>query len=436
MAKRIVILLAIMAAYGWGQIFSDANDQAIYELGKEAYRKKNWQEAHNKYTQILIQYPSLMDLRYERALCLKNMGKNDEAIEEFEEIVATHNSHILSNYQLALLKMQKPAQERSEEDVADAKQHLKEAAQYGFDVIGSIETDNAFSVFRSDVSYILELIAAPTEREKLNIQLIDPFKDLLIPERDLADPTIAEVPTEDTTAVAPPAGLDKQRQLLEAIIQLLIEIEDSLHWDDEDKADELFTDVEALIKHVQEINYEELIDLRNQALEKYDSISQNIQVVRLKRFERVASGIIDEMKQHIELSQFVQVEADYQKLQRHLTSVQKEDVMFVESAKVWTNKGLKWLRISRKLRDAASLEIHLSGVVFGKDRDKVVRQAIVNDEILAQGDGVRDITGAPINNLRVKDIGRNYVKFYYDGVEFDWYMGLDKPIGFVYVEED
>lgn len=436
MAKRIGILLAVLTVYGWGQIFSDPNDQAIYELGKEAYRGKKWQEAYNKYTQILIQYPSLIDLRYERALCLKSLNKVDEAIAEFEEIVNIHNSHILSNYQLALLRMQKPKNERTEEDEADAKQRLKEAAQYGFDVIGAIENDAALKVFESDVSYILELIAAPTQREKINIVLIDPFKDLLVPARDIVDPASVETVPEETTAVAPPAGLDKQRQLLEAIILLLIEIEDSLHWDDEDKADALFTEVEELVKHVREINYEELIDLRNQALDKYDSISKNIQVVRLKRFERVASGIIDEMKQHIELSQFVQVETDYQKLQRHLTSVQKEDVMFVESAKVWTNKGLKWLRISRKLRDAASLEIHLSGVVYGKDRDQEVRQAIVNDEILAQGDGVRDITGAPITNLKVKDIGRNYVKFYYDGVEFDWYMGLDKPIGFVYVEEE
>ncbi len=437
-----ILLLAVLTTCATAQVFTDPDLKAEYERGREAYEKGQWGEALKHFEEILIVHPQRINLIYISALCLKNEKRTDEAIEKFKEIVTSHRNHILSNYQLALLYMSKP--KPTQEDITEARRRLLEAAQYGFDAVGAIESEQILkNEFGSDVSFILELIRAPTAREKTTSEaLVDPFKPLLIAEADVVDPVAVEVP-EDTTE-APPSevavDLKKQRETLVTMLLLLDQIQERLHFQDEDTAEEIFREVEELVALTEKYgeNYDdpELVALRRQALQKYNLIFKDILQVRVRRFEQQASAIVDQMRLHIETSEFARVETDFQELQRHLSSGNKDESEFQQVAEAWTKRGLKWLLISRKLREAASIQIQLSGVVFGKDSDRNVAQAIVNEQILAEGDRVRDVAGNPIADLEVKTIGKNYVRFHYDGVEFDWYMGLDTPIGFKYTEEE
>lgn len=430
MVKSVGVILCL-ASLAWAQRFSNPQWQAIYEKAQEALRDKppRPQDALPLYTQIINAHTGLTSLRYERAQILKQMKKMDEAVEEFKAIVEENVSHILSSKEIALILMQRP--NRTSADREEARRRLIDAARYGYDAVGLIESEEAFKEFRTDVPFILDLINAPSDRERGGSKIeIDPFKRL-VDRAGVVEP-IDPKRTEDSTKVE----TEEPKRYLERIINMLTLVLDRLDWKDEEAADEIFTDVEALVQKVETITAPELEGLRREALDLYGKVLEQIKIVRLKRYERIAQAIVNEMKKHIELSQFNLVENDFQALQNHLSSAPDDDLIFSQVADEWMAQGQKWLKVARRLKEAASIAIHLSAVVYGEDRGRPVAQAIVNDHIVKRNDIVLDASGTPIPKLTVKEIGRNWVKFHYQGVEFNWYMKLEKPIGFVYVGED
>lgn len=443
MSMQKVFLLAISAflfhSTAWGQRLSDDPEaKAIYEKGVEFFKQKRFPEAYDKYTTLLDnpKYAGLVNIRYQRALCLKELKRTDEAMAEFYSIVEKHKSHILSNHQIALLLMTKP--KRTDADVEEAKKRLLEAARFGFDAIGAIEgTDKTLAPLGKDVSYILEIIGAPSNRGKLESEiLVDPFQKIGSVAVDVPPPiTQPEDPESLEVVVQPDEVLQKQKAALDDLIVTLELVKIKLDWQHEKEAEELYRKAESAVARLDEFTHPDLTDQRHKARTLFDKLSSDIGVLRLKRFEQECRAMVLEMKGFIENTQFSRVQEVYDRLDRLLRPARSAGVMFQQKAKYWEDEGKKYRNIAYKLQEAQSLKIALSGIVYGKDRGTEIAMAIVNNHVVVPGDFVLKADGNPIPNLNVKKIDRNSVTFHYQGVDFQWYLNLDKPIGFVYVGE-
>ncbi len=421
--KTLIVWSLLVAGACAQQAWQDPELQARYERARSDFRAGDYEAARPALRALSRSFPERLDLYYDWARCLVELGSHEEARVAWEELLVSNPDHGLAQIQLAQLLMHSSS--APEEDVARARHCLWIAAQFGYDALGVLESRDEFVSLRSDVGFILELISAPAQRNA-GIDTKprhDPFTELLVPAD--APIQVAQPPAPEPPPVDP--GVE-QRRLLERLEALFAQLDAALLEERPELALEIFDTVEEALAGLQSVANGELRDRIHALLDRYDRLAVAVAELRVRRLDSLLTEQLAELERAVRVPDLVAARAAQSELKRVLLDVDPADAMLARVVQLRDPELARARELVSELAEIFSFVLDLSGIVVGKDGERSVAQAIVNRSIHARDDTVIGPDGIPIVGLQIARIDNRAVRFAFHRLEFSLYLGLDRQI--------
>jgi tetratricopeptide (TPR) repeat protein len=332
------------------------------------------------------------DFHFALALCYRKLGKQQEALKKYQDVLDLGGPKAL----VSVLKAEVYAIEGDEENTF---KFLREAAMGGRNIILDVGMLPNLRKYKEDT----EFIKLALQLEKFEVSPLrkhDPFTNPF--PRASAEPVAKGAEGEGQPASLTPEEQDK---LLKEAKKAYARVQFYIKLEDETKAMKAYTKLRSVLDQRELVTIPKIANEFRFLINQMEDVEVQIEGIRLKFYYNQAQAKLKSMKENFTDGEYKRVEAIHAEIVDLTTEMSKANEQYKPVAERVLEAAAQWLHRAQVRQEFEGRKPKIQGVVISEEG----KMAVVNDRVLKQGEALDD--------FRVVKVESNKVTFRYKGEE-------------------